>query len=119
MSDSSPVSESDVVAVGKPSAWRQVRSRRLAALVLDVLVLCPEHCGDMAGGTNSVAVFGSRVRMAREAREWTQEELADRSGLTSVQISRVERGTREPRLTTLLRLIAALDVKPDKLLGGL
>jgi transcriptional regulator with XRE-family HTH domain len=66
-----------------------------------------------------VVAFGKRVREAREARHWTQEELADRSGLTSVQISRVERGAREIRLTTLLRLIDALDVKPDKLLRGL
>lgn len=66
-----------------------------------------------------VVAFGKRVREAREARRWTQEELADRSGLTSVQISRVERGAREIRLTTLLRLIDALGVKPDKLLRGL
>jgi transcriptional regulator with XRE-family HTH domain len=69
--------------------------------------------------TDPVVIFGKRVREVREARRWTQEELADRSGLTSVQISRVERGAREIRLTTLLRLIDALDVNPDKLLRGL
>jgi transcriptional regulator with XRE-family HTH domain len=55
----------------------------------------------------------------RLEREWTQEDLADRSGLTSVQVSRIERGVREVRLTTLLRLIAALEVSPDRVLGGL
>lgn len=68
---------------------------------------------------NSVEDFGRRLRAAREDKGWTQEELADRADLTSVQISRVERGVREVRLTTLLKLIAALEVKPDHLLDGL
>jgi transcriptional regulator with XRE-family HTH domain len=55
----------------------------------------------------------------REQKHWTQEELADRSGLTSVQISRIERGVREIRLTTLLRLIQAFEAKPDELLRKL
>jgi transcriptional regulator with XRE-family HTH domain len=36
-----------------------------------------------------------------------------------VQISRVERGAREVRLTTLLRLVKALETTPAKLLDGL
>jgi transcriptional regulator with XRE-family HTH domain len=84
-------------------------------LVLDVLVLYPD---DLAMD-RSVREFGRRVRSMREQRHWTQEELADRSGLTSVQISRIERGVREIRLTTLLRLIGAFDAKPDELLGKL
>jgi transcriptional regulator with XRE-family HTH domain len=67
----------------------------------------------------SVREFGSRVRSMREQKHWTQEELADRSGLTSVQISRIERGVREIRLTTLLRLIRAFEAKPDELLRKL
>jgi transcriptional regulator with XRE-family HTH domain len=46
--------------------------------------------------------FGKNVRNARRARGWTQEELAHRTGLSSVQISRIERGRREIRLTTPL-----------------
>jgi XRE family transcriptional regulator, regulator of sulfur utilization len=67
---------------------------------------------------NSVGRFGLNVRELRLERGWTQEELADRSGLTPVQISRVERGVREVRLTTLLRLIAALETTPDRILAG-
>jgi transcriptional regulator with XRE-family HTH domain len=66
----------------------------------------------------SVEQFGRNLRALREERGWTQEELADKSGLTSVQISRVERGVREVRLTTILRLVDALDTKPDRLLRG-
>lgn len=63
--------------------------------------------------------FGQNVRAARVARAWTQEDLAHHSGLAVVQISRVERGRREIRLTTLLRLLAALEVPAEQLLDGL
>jgi transcriptional regulator with XRE-family HTH domain len=66
-----------------------------------------------------LARFGSNVREARIARGWTQEELAHRTGLASVQVSRIERGKREIRLTTLLRLLAAFEVDPSELLEGL
>lgn len=67
---------------------------------------------------DAVDRFGENVRAARHARGWTQEELAHRTGLTSVQVSRIERGVREIRLTTLLRLLSALDAAPDELLDG-
>jgi len=44
--------------------------------------------------------FGRNVRKARLGRGWTQEDLAHASGLATVQISRIERGVREVRLTT-------------------
>jgi transcriptional regulator with XRE-family HTH domain len=63
--------------------------------------------------------FGHNVRAARHARGWTQEDLSHASGLAVVQVSRIERGTREIRLTTLLRLLAALEKRPDDMLAGL
>lgn len=62
--------------------------------------------------------LGQNVRAARKARGWTQEELAHQTGLTSVQVSRIERGRREIRVTTLLKLMDALDVSADDLLTG-
>jgi transcriptional regulator with XRE-family HTH domain len=67
----------------------------------------------------AVERFGENVRTARKARGWTQEDLAHKSGLAPVQVSRIERGVREIRLTTLLRLMDALDASPDLLLDGL
>jgi len=67
---------------------------------------------------DAVTTFGDNVRGARRARGWTQEELAHRTGLTAVQISRIERGRREIRLTTLIRLRNALEVSADELLNG-
>ncbi len=59
------------------------------------------------------------MRRARLARGWTQEDLAGHTGLAVVQVSRIERGKREVRITTLLRLISALDAPPADLLDGL
>ena len=67
----------------------------------------------------AVKHFGKNVREVRLERGWTQEELSAQTGLAVVQVSRVERGVREIRLTTLLRLLAALDVPPERLLDGL
>jgi transcriptional regulator with XRE-family HTH domain len=65
-----------------------------------------------------VEQFGHNLRALRVEKGWTQEQLADRAGLAPVQISRVERGVREIRLTTLLRLIEALETSPDRILDG-
>ena len=67
----------------------------------------------------AVREFGEKVRAARKAKGWTQEDLAHESGLAVVQVSRIERGVREIRLTTLLRLVKALNVSPDVLFHGL
>ena len=66
-----------------------------------------------------VARFGSNVRRARTERGWTQGDLADRTGLSTVQISRIERGAREVRLTTLIRLMTALETASPSLLADL
>jgi transcriptional regulator with XRE-family HTH domain len=68
---------------------------------------------------SAVEQFGANVRSVRLERGWTQEDLAHATGLASVQVSRIERGVREVRLTTLLRLLDALDVPPARLLKGL
>lgn len=40
------------------------------------------------------------------------------TGLTLSEISRIERGVREPRLTTLVRLVAGLEIDPADLFDG-
>lgn len=60
--------------------------------------------------------FGKRVRELRLARGWTQERLAEESNLNAVQVSHIERGANEPKLTTILRLARALRVSPIELL---
>jgi transcriptional regulator with XRE-family HTH domain len=79
------------------------------------LVLCDEDA-DM---DDAIQQFGENVRRARHERGWTQEDLSARTGLAVVQISRIGRGKREIRLTTLIRLLDAFDMAPALLLKGL
>jgi transcriptional regulator with XRE-family HTH domain len=67
---------------------------------------------------DAVERFGANVRKARLAHGWTQEDLAEKTGLATVQVSRIERGKREVRLTTFTRLVRALGVPPAELLKG-
>ena len=67
----------------------------------------------------AVKRFGENLRAARRERGWTQEQLAHEAGIAPVQVSRIERGAREVRLTTILRLVHALAVPAERLLGDL
>jgi transcriptional regulator with XRE-family HTH domain len=73
----------------------------------------------MAANEALLKTFGSNVRSAREGRKWTQEDLSGKTKLAVVQVSRIERGKREIRLSTLVRLLDGLEVEPDSLLKGL
>ena len=66
-----------------------------------------------------MSIAGKNLKYLRKLRGWTQEDLSARTGLAVVQISRIERGKREIRLTTLIRLLSAFDVDPEDLLRGL
>jgi transcriptional regulator with XRE-family HTH domain len=63
-----------------------------------------------------VKVFGRNVRVARESRGLTQEDLEGLTGLRRSYISDLERGTRNPTIRALQRLAQALDVLPADLL---
>jgi len=55
--------------------------------------------------------FGRVLREVRDSRGLTQEQLGELTDLTSESISLFERGLRQPRLETILRLAAALEVE--------
>jgi transcriptional regulator with XRE-family HTH domain len=61
--------------------------------------------------------FARELRSARQARGWTQAELAERAGIAAEVCGRLERGAVLPRADTLVRLAAALGVSTDTLLG--
>lgn len=52
--------------------------------------------------------FGDALRAARKRALWSQTELAQRSGVHLNTVSQVERGSADPRLSTLQALGAAL-----------
>jgi transcriptional regulator with XRE-family HTH domain len=56
------------------------------------------------------AAFGHRLRELRNQRSVSQDDLARATDVHPTAIGRLERGSREPRLTTSLRLARGLDV---------
>ncbi|MEU1554022.1 helix-turn-helix transcriptional regulator [Streptomyces scabiei] len=52
--------------------------------------------------------FGDRLRSARGRAGLTQEQLALRAGMDRSQYSELERGQRDARLSTLLRIESVL-----------
>jgi XRE family transcriptional regulator, fatty acid utilization regulator len=63
-----------------------------------------------------VGNLGKNLRAAREQLGLTQEQVAERSGVQAGEVSRIERGKRDPKVTTLERLAKAVEVKPGRLL---
>ena len=61
-------------------------------------------------------VFAENMREARKRRGLTQERLAFAMRMHRTEISLLERGERDPRLSTLVRLARALDCTPSSLL---
>jgi transcriptional regulator with XRE-family HTH domain len=63
-------------------------------------------CGDL----------GRNLRRARKRLEMTQEEVGQQSGVHPTEVSRIEAGKRDPRVSTLERLAKALGMPPGDLL---
>lgn len=59
---------------------------------------------------------GTNIRRLREEKGWSQEELADRTGLHRTYISGIERGVRNPTVTIVARIARPLGIKPGELL---
>jgi transcriptional regulator with XRE-family HTH domain len=60
--------------------------------------------------------LGKNLKRYREAKGWTQEQLAHEAGLVVATVNRVERGANEsPTMTTLKALADALGVKVESL----
>lgn len=65
-----------------------------------------------------LAVLGQNVRRRREARELTQEKLAEKAGLDPTYISGIERGLRNPGIKNVARLAKALGFTTAELCKG-
>ena len=60
--------------------------------------------------------FGLNLKRIRHARGWSQEELADITGLHRTYISGIERGIRNPTLMIIEQISTAIKVNPADLL---
>lgn len=64
------------------------------------------------------ASIGERIKMLRQAKSLTQEELATRAGLTKGFISQVERNLTSLSVESLIGILDALDEKPSRFFDG-
>ncbi|MEK3720592.1 helix-turn-helix domain-containing protein [Paenibacillus sp. FSL H8-0034] len=62
-----------------------------------------------------VKLVGERIRTIRKEKGYTQESLAEKSGVYITYISDIERGERNITLETLDKVITALDILPSEL----
>tara|TARA_B100000405_G_scaffold196781_1_gene137937 strand:- start:374 stop:637 length:264 start_codon:yes stop_codon:yes gene_type:complete len=65
--------------------------------------------------SNAAPIFGEVLRRYRSEMNVSQEELAFRAGVDRTFVSRIERGIRQPTITTLIGLGSALGVSAAEL----
>lgn len=66
--------------------------------------------------TNSIRHISKKILNARRDLRLTQKELAEKSGLSTNYISRIERADVSPTIETLEKLIKALKIKSSDIL---
>jgi transcriptional regulator with XRE-family HTH domain len=54
------------------------------------------------------------VRALRTAQGLTQEQLAERAGMNELQVGHIERGSNDPKLTTVLKLARGLGITASR-----
>ena len=68
------------------------------------------------GVTMDLKAVGQRIKAAREAKNLTQEELAELADISVTHISALERGVKNANLSTFVAIANALQVSADTLL---
>lgn len=73
----------------------------------------------MSGSSGVGGHFAANVRRVRKRLGISQEALGFRAGLHRTEVGLLERGERVPRIDTLIKLAAGLEVEPGVLLEGI
>lgn len=64
-----------------------------------------------------MATLSENIKRLRKEAKMTQDDLADEAGVNRVTLSKYESGEVAPGAKVIMRLAAALHVRPDVLLG--
>lgn len=63
-------------------------------------------------------MLSKRIKQLRARRNWTQQDLAEKAGLSFNAVTKIEQGVAEfPTLKTLLKLSKAFGIGLDELVG--
>ncbi len=68
------------------------------------------HAAAHAGGGNPVNELGTRLRLRRKVRRLTLVKLAESAGISTAQLSQIERGNSMPSIDKLVLLCQALEM---------
>ncbi len=60
--------------------------------------------------------LGRNLRQIRKSKNFSQEKLANKAEIERSQISRIERGIQNPKITTLIVIAGVLEVEVQSLL---
>jgi transcriptional regulator with XRE-family HTH domain len=71
--------------------------------------------GRMRTASPQLVAFGRTLRKARRDKDLSQEALADEAGLSAKHVGEIERANKDPRLTTVLKLASALELRSSDL----
>ena len=63
-------------------------------------------------------LIGIQIKNLRKSKGMTQEEFAEKAGISSKYLSSIERGKENPTLDTLLRLLTLLDIEFTEVFNG-
>jgi transcriptional regulator with XRE-family HTH domain len=73
----------------------------------------------MRTASPELLAFGRTLRKARRDRDLSQEALADEAGLSAKHVGEIERANKDPRLTTVLKIARALELRTGELFAEL
>ncbi|MDP9474499.1 MAG: helix-turn-helix domain-containing protein [Actinomycetota bacterium] len=65
-----------------------------------------------------VVYIGEKLKQVRSRRLLTQDELAQKAGVSQSTVANIERNNAEPQFRTIRKLAKALGVDPTELVGG-
>ena len=74
----------------------------------------PKYKGEVSMTVDFKSIWNS-VKANRIQQRMTQAELAEKTGMSDVYISRIETGARSPSLTSLIKIVYILDISLDSL----
>jgi transcriptional regulator with XRE-family HTH domain len=63
-----------------------------------------------------VVYIGEKLKEIRTKRLLTQEELAEKAGVSAATVVNVERNNQEPHFRTIRKLAKALEIDPTELI---
>jgi transcriptional regulator with XRE-family HTH domain len=67
-------------------------------------------------GATVRSVLARNIKNFRKIRNWSQENLAEKAGLSVVYLSDIERGNKWPYLDTMVKLASAFNIEVYELL---